>query len=303
MNVGCHPRSVPPESRQIADAPSIAAARATVGRSHISTEIVTHEPWPAFAVNVPSRSRSPVSHATVGVHAEAGSLVETTPRSARRICARRTALMSGASSIIRRIAGLPLIEVTYERLCVGFRGAIGVTARPRTRAERSTTSRSHISRRIEGHRGDDGTGRREMNLHLRVGPRATGDPAGPRSSDRRTLGCASAKLQDPGARGDAGVMAAQRVVDPFVAVRNRCVSPIEARPKARPRLSARVSGVGSAGVPLRPVRQAGARVRHRDGEPDRVAGVAGARHRLGDASAADRNGDVPCGERRGGEIG
>ena len=27
-------------------------------------------------------------------------------------------------------------------------------------------------------------------------------------------------------------MAAQRVVDPFVAVRNRCVSPIEARPQS-----------------------------------------------------------------------
>jgi hypothetical protein len=129
-------------------------------RSHISTEIVTHEPWPAFAVNVPSPSSRPASHATVGVHAEAGSLVGTTPRSARRICARRTPLISGASSSIRRIAGLPLIEVTYERLWLGFRGTTAVTARPRTRAERSTTSRSHISRRIEGYRGDEGTGRR-----------------------------------------------------------------------------------------------------------------------------------------------
>jgi len=69
-------------------------------------------------------------------------------------------LISGASSSIRRMAGLPLIEVTYERLCLGLRGTIGVTARPRTRAERSTTSRSHICSRIAGYRGDDGTGRR-----------------------------------------------------------------------------------------------------------------------------------------------
>ena len=43
----------------------------------------------------------------------------------------------------------------------------------------------------------------------------------------------SSKLQPPhGTHGDAGVMAAQRVVDPFVGVRNPCVSQIEARRRA-----------------------------------------------------------------------
>ena len=82
------------------------AARITVGRSAISTEIVTQDER-SFAVNVPSPSSSPASHGTVGVHAVLGSLVAVVVANARRTCRRRALLMSGASSSIRVIAVAP----------------------------------------------------------------------------------------------------------------------------------------------------------------------------------------------------